>query len=260
MFRKLRIAILLFILATVAVGSWKSSARSSAWDSTLHVTVYPIAADPSDTSRRIVADLKPEDFTVIGDWLEDELQRHGHSLLRPLAINLAPPLNSQPPPFPAGGNALAMMGWSLQLRFWAWRHDAAPGPRPDVRLFLLYHDPALTPSLDHSVGLEKGKLGVVKVFASRSERQRNAVVIAHELLHTLGATDKYDLHSLAPRFPDGYAEPQRQPLYPQPAAEIMAGRIPLADDKTRIPDKLAQTLIGPLTASEIGLPEAHQPH
>lgn len=253
MFRKLRIAILLFILASVAVGSWKSNARSTAWDSTLHVTVYPIAADPSDTSRRIVADLKPEDFAAIGDWLETELHRLGRPLLRPVAINLAPPLASLPPPFSAGGNALAMMSWSLQLRFWAWRHDAAPGPQPDVRLFLLYHDPALTPSLDHSVGLEKGKLGVVKVFASRRERQRNAVVIAHELLHTLGATDKYDLHSLTPQFPAGYAAPGQQPRYPQTAAEIMAGRIPLSAEEARIPDSLAETLIGPQTAREIGL-------
>lgn len=258
MFRKLRIAILLFILATVAVGSWKSSTRSTAWDSTLHVTVYPIAADPSDTSRRFVADLKPEDFAVIGDWLEEEVHRHGRPVLRPLAINLAPPLASLPPPFPAGGNALAMIGWSLQLRFWAWRHDTAPGPRPDVRLFLLYHDPTLTPALDHSVGLEKGKIGVVKVFASRNERQRNAVVVAHELLHTLGATDKYDPGSLAPRFPDGYAEPQQQPLHPQATAEIMAGRIPLTADRAKTPDSLAQTRIGPQSAREIGLPEAHQ--
>lgn len=260
MFRKLRIAILLFILATVIVGSWKSTARTTAWENTLHVTIYPIAADPSDTSRRIVTDLKPEDFSVIGDWLEAELQRHGRPLLRPLAINLAPPLGSQPPPFPAGGNALTTIGWSLQLRFWAWRHDTAPGPRPDVRLFLLYHDPVLTPSLDHSVGLEKGKIGVVKVFASRSERQRNAVVIAHELLHTLGATDKYDPHSLAPRFPDGYADPQQQPLHPQQTAEIMAGRIPLDTDRARIPDSLAQTLIGPQSAREIGLPDTHHQH
>lgn len=258
MLRKFRITILLLILATVLVGSWRSTARTTAWENTLHVTIYPIAADPSDTSRRFVADLKPEDFTLIGDWLEGEVHRYGRSILRPVAINLAPPLASQPPPFPAGGNTLTMIGWSLRLRFWAWRHDDAPGPRPDVRLFLLYHDPVLTPMLDHSVGLEKGKIGVVKVFASRNERQRNTVVIAHELLHTLGATDKYDSGSLAPHFPDGYAEPQQQPLHPQTTAEIMAGRIPLAADRAKTPDSLAQTRIGPQSAREIGLPATHQ--
>lgn len=260
MFRKLRIAILLFILATVLVGSWKSSARATAWESTLHVTIYPIATDASDATRRTVADLRPEDFAMIGDWLEAQLRHYDRPLLRPLAINLAPPLNALPPPFPRGGNALSMLSWSLQMRFWAWRHDAAPGPRPDVRLFLLYHDPALTPSLDHSLGLEKGLIGVIKVFASRNERQRNAVVIAHELLHTLGATDKYAPRTLTPIFPDGYAEPQREPRFPQTAAEIMAGRIPLSDDTARIPDSLAQTLIGPQTAREIGLGNTVRSH
>ena len=61
------------------------------------------------------------------------------------------PLTALPPPFPAGGSALATARWSLQLRLWAWRHERAPGPAPDVRLFLLFHDPARTPTLPSSV-------------------------------------------------------------------------------------------------------------
>ncbi len=249
MFRALRIALLLFILATLAVGAWKSKARASAWQSTLHATIYPIAADDSAVTRRIVASLHADDFAPTSEWLQNEVERHGRPLLRPLAINLAAPLESLPPAFPANGSGAAVALWSLQLRFWAWRHDAAPGPRPDVRLFVLYHDPARTPEL----GLEKGLIGVVKVFASRDERQRNAVVIAHELLHTLGATDKYDPLSALPRFPEGYAEPQRTPRHPQALAEIMGGRIPVADRRATIPDTLEQTRIGPRTAVETGL-------
>ena len=47
MFRKLRIAVLLLILATVALGAWRSGARATEWKHTLHATVYPIAADAS---------------------------------------------------------------------------------------------------------------------------------------------------------------------------------------------------------------------
>ena len=253
MFRALRIALLLFILATLAVGAWKSKARANAWQSTLHATIYPIAADDSAVTRRIVASLHADDFAPISEWLQNEVERHGRPLLRPLAINLAAPLESLPPALPANGSGVAVALWSLQLRFWAWRHDAAPGPRPDVRLFVLYHDPARTPELDHSLGLEKGLIGVVKVFASRDERQRNAVVIAHELLHTLGATDKYEARSLLPVFPDGYAEPARVPRHPQALAEIMAGRIPLSDHQATIPDSLRETRIGPQTAAETGL-------
>ena len=253
MFRKLRIAVLLLILATVALGAWRSGARATEWKHTLHATVYPIAADASPQTRASVARLSADDFAPIADWLQDEVRRHGREVLRPLAISVAPPVESLPPPFPAGGGPVDVGLWSLRLRFWAWRHDATPGPRPDVRLFVLYHDPARTPRLDHSVGLRKGQIGIVKAFASRDEGPRNAVVIAHELLHTLGASDKYDPRSLAPVFPEGYAEPDRQPLHPQRQAEIMAGRFALSEELLAMPDRLGQTLIGPQTAAEIGL-------
>ena len=256
MFRKLRIAVLLLILATVALGAWRSGARATEWKHTLHATVYPIAADASLQTRAGVARLSADDFAPIADWLQDEVRRHGREVLRPLAISVAPPLESQPPPVPADGGPVAVGLWSLQLRFWAWRHDATPGPRPDVRLFVLYHDATRTPQLDHSVGLRKGQIGIVKAFASRDEGPRNAVVIAHELLHTLGASDKYDPQSLAPVFPEGYAEPDRQPLHPQRQAEIMAGRFALSEELLAMPDRLGQALIGPRTAAEIGLRRA----
>ena len=126
-----------------------------------------------------------------------------------------------------------------------------------MRLFVLYHDATRTPQLDHSVGLRKGQIGIVKAFAGRDDGPRNAVVIAHELLHTLGASDKYDPQSLAPIFPDGYAEPDRQPSHPQRMAEIMAGRFALADGQLAMPERLGQTLIGPRTAAEIGLRRAN---
>jgi len=253
MSRKLRIAVLLVILATVALGAWRSGTRATEWKHTLHATVYPIAADDSPVTRAGVARLTADDFAPVAEWLQGEVHRHGRSVLRPLAISVASPLKALPPPFPAGAGPVAVGLWSLQLRFWAWRHDAAPGPRPDVRLFVLYHDPARTPQLDHSVGLRKGQIGIVKAFAGRDDGPRNAVVIAHELLHTLGASDKYDPQSLAPVFPDGYAEPGRQPRHPQRLAEIMAGRMALSEGQLAMPEGLGQTLIGPRTAAEIGL-------
>jgi len=80
---------------------------------------------------------------------------------------------------------------------------------------------------------------------------QNNVVIAHELLHTLGATDKYDPGSNQPRFPDGYAEPGRQPRLPQEYAEIMAGRTPLSATQSVTPDGLEHARVGPATAAEI---------
>jgi hypothetical protein len=120
-----------------------------------------------------------------------------------------------------------------------------------VRVFVLYHDPDRVTRLSHSLGLQKGLIGVVNAFASEKQAAQNDVVIAHELLHTLGATDKYDPRTNQPVFPDGYADPQRQPALPQEYAEIMAGRVPVTADRAEMPDGLDAVLIGAKTAREI---------
>jgi hypothetical protein len=96
-------------------------------------------------------------------------------------------------------------------------------------------------------------VGVVNGFAGRRYRGTNNVIIAHEFLHTLGATDKYSPVDGQPVGPDGLAEPDRNPLYPQRYAEIMGGRIALAEDDSTIPKSLKHAVIGPLTAREINL-------
>ncbi|HAN56382.1 MAG TPA: hypothetical protein DCQ77_09450 [Betaproteobacteria bacterium] len=72
------------------------------------------------------------------------------------------------------------------------------------------------------------------------------------MLHALGASDKYDLANNQPIYPEGYADSQQVPLYPQHDAEIMAGRRPLTADQTGMPPSLAQCVIGAKTAFEIG--------
>jgi len=98
-------------------------------------------------------------------------------------------------------------------------------------------------------------IGIVNAYAGRREASFNNVIIAHEFLHTLGATDKYDPENGLPSFPLGFAEPERNPRYPQRFAEIMGGRIPLADDDAVIPDDLKKVVIGRQTAEEIRLVE-----
>jgi hypothetical protein len=79
----------------------------------------------------------------------------------------------------------------------------------------------------------------------------NNIVIAHELMHTLGATDKYDLGTGAPIYPAGFAEPDREPRYPQQSAEIMAGRRALSPTDFEMPSGLRDVVVGVATAGEI---------
>lgn len=74
----------------------------------------------------------------------------------------------------------------------------------------------------------------------------------HELLHVFGASDKYDLVTGQPIYPLGYAYPNQKPLFPQAKAELMAGHIPLSEQKSKMPDRLEQTLINEITAIELG--------
>ncbi len=118
-------------------------------------------------------------------------------------------------------------------------------------MFLLYFDPAQSKRLAHSTGLQKGLIGRVNVFASGNMAKQNNVVIAHEFLHTLGATDKYDPATNQPLYPEGYADPDLKPLLPQRYAEIMAGRIPLSQTEAETPASLDDALVGSKTAQEI---------
>jgi len=71
------------------------------------------------------------------------------------------------------------------------------------------------------------------------------------LLHTLGATDKYQALDDAPRFPEGFGDPQQIPLFPQRYAELMAGRRMLSADRWQQAESLDEVVIGPATAREI---------
>ena len=93
-------------------------------------------------------------------------------------------------------------------------------------------------------------LAVVHAFAAIHQDQQNNIVIAHEILHTVGAKDKYGFNS-EPLYPFGYADPEKKPLYPQTKAEIMAARIPLSGNTSRMAKNLEECIVGMTTAAEI---------
>jgi hypothetical protein len=254
MFRAIRIGILLLILFFVAVSTWLTQARSTDWGNSLWVKVYPINADGSDASRDYIAAPDTDDFGDIEEFIARKTERYGKTVRRPLRMELGRPIQEQPPEIEPGSGVLGIMLWSLKMRWWASNTAGAQDSiAPDVRIFVRYHNPDSVYVLENSVGLQKGMVGIVNARAGRRERGSNNVIIAHEFLHTLGATDKYDPATAQPLAPAGLAEPDKSPLYPQTKAEIMGGRIALAADDAVIPKSLRYAVIGPLTASEIRL-------
>ena len=254
MFKAVRISVLLFVLFFVAVSTWLTQARSTDWNNSLWVKIYPINADGSRAAKEYIEGLEVSDFEGIEKFLARETERYARGPARPVRVELGEPVLEQPPEMPAEPNVLSIMLWSLKMRWWSGSITSGQDEiAPDVRIFVRYHQPDLAMTLENSVGLQKGMVGIVNGYASRRHRGTNNVIIAHEFLHTLGATDKYSPVDGHPVAPDGLAEPNREPLYPQRYAEIMGGRIAQAEDDSVIPKNLTYAVIGPLTASEINL-------
>jgi hypothetical protein len=252
-FKMLRILVLLLVLLAVALTTWLDRYRSTRWREPLYVSLYPVAADDSAATSRYLMALDAARFHDIDLFFQREAARHRLHLSAPVKMRLRAQLHELPPHPPDGG-VLATALWSLQLRFWAWRMSGSVHEPEDIRIFVLYHDPALTRTVPHSLGLTKGLIGVVYAFAAPDMDGGNSVVIAHELLHTVGASDKYVPGNDAPRFPDGYGDPHQQPLYPQTAAEVMAGRRMLSADRWQQAESLDEVVIGDSTAREIRWP------
>jgi hypothetical protein len=252
-FGTLRIAILLAILAFVALGAWLDKARSTDWDAPLRVTVYPLAADGDAATRQFASSLVAEDFAAAKQFFADEARRHGIALEEPLRLRVSHAAPGLPPAAPSGPGPFGVAWWSLKMRYWAWRVASNdPLPTPDIQVFALYHPAQGANAVPDSLGLSKGLMAVTHLYAGRDAAGSNQVVLAHELLHTLGATDKYDRATGLPRVPDGLGDPAQDPPYPQRTAEIMAGRIAVPPGAAEIPRGLRETVVGPATAREIG--------
>lgn len=251
MFKLIRITILLLTLIGVAAGTWRSQNTSVQWKYTLPVNVYPINADASPATAAYLRGLTRDDFAPIEVFMQEEAVRHGQDTKASIEIRLGQPINALPPTTPQTHSMLNIILWSLHMRWWAFRHGETRGSNTQVKLYLLYFAPAQHPQLAHSTALQKGLVGRVNVFAAPGMAKQNNVVIAHEFLHTLGATDKYDPTTNLPSFPDGYAEPHLSPRWPQRFTEIMGGRTPLTESHAVTPDSLRQAIIGPKTAQEI---------
>lgn len=252
MWRKIRIGVLLLILAIASWSTWYDRLSTTDWDETLTVGVYPIDEPDDQAIHDYVAPLGDPEIADVESFLNEEAAEYGIAIDRPVSVRMYRPVTEKPPERDADSGFFGNLWWSLKMRMYAGRAARSTGQDlPQIRIFVRYHDPEVTRELPHSMGLQKGLVGVVHAFADRTMRGSNSVVIAHEILHTLGATDKYDPATLAPLYPIGYAEPDKVPRLPQEFAEIMAGRIPLGRAEFEMPRSLDEVLVGEATALEI---------
>ena len=249
----LRLALLLGVLLFVAVGAWLDRRRSRDWDTPLRVTVYPLTASDDEEARSYITGLDNESFAEVESFVAEQAHAYGLPLAEPMHVRVSRAAKGLPPDPGAEPGLVSVVLWSLKMRWWAWRVVANdPLPPPDIQVFAIYYPEVSGQPLPDSLGLSKGLVVVARLFASRGAEDGNQVVVVHELLHTLGATDKYDSRNGLPLVPDGLGDPAQDPRYPQTQGEIMAGRIAMSANLAELPESLADMVVGPATAREIG--------
>lgn len=255
--RMIRLALLMvgLVVALLLLVSfvWLSRSQQVDWERTLVVRIYPINADNSAVTANYVAGLKRQDFHDLEQFFIHQADRYHLRLAQPIRVTLAPVVTQRPPQVPKDSSILESLWWALEMYYWVWRNDGWASSRgADIRIFMSFYAPGNPHGYQHSLGLQKGMIGLVNGFASRSHQRLNNFVAAHELLHTVGASDKYDPDSGTPVWPDGYADPVRHPRFPQNRVEVMAGRVQVTPGIALLPTGLDMAVIGPATAIEIG--------
>jgi hypothetical protein len=70
MFKRIRIAILLYILLFVALGQFLAGQRSTDWDRSLRVNIYTVNASESAAVQTYIDTLRQSDFGEIDRFFE----------------------------------------------------------------------------------------------------------------------------------------------------------------------------------------------
>jgi hypothetical protein len=253
-FQRIRIAILLGVLALVAVYAAADvhgrRARKD-WDHTLSVAV--VLLDQGGIDRAATERFKDR-MPALEARLAAEASRWHPGTPKPFAIEVfgpvaiaAPP---PPPPDEDGVIALAQHSWKTSRYYAPLDEQAGVATRAyDARIYVVVR-PAQGAGSSFAEGSSEqdGRVGTVAVELGDGSVDLALVVVAHELFHTLGATDKYDAMGKVRR-PEGLAEPELGNQ--QRFVEIMARTRPIGSEE-KIPEWIDDIAVGPTTAQEIG--------
>jgi hypothetical protein len=255
-FYRVRVSVLLIVLGGVLLWAgddfWGRRQRK-AWARQLRVALVLVEREPVPTETLAALNSRAFDLER---RLTLEYARHGGLRREPFSIIVKGPVASDTdPPRVAEQDLWGLARHSYALWRWTRELDERAGVEwrgYDSRIYLVLR-PAQRDAAAFVEGESEdgGRVGVARADIDASMLDFALFVSAHELFHTLGASDKYaaDGHAV---FPDGFAEPEKLPLYPQRGAELMARNLPLSPTSERPPETLKELWVGDATAREIG--------
>ncbi|HEY1960203.1 MAG TPA: hypothetical protein VGH28_31555 [Polyangiaceae bacterium] len=250
-----RLAVLTSILLVVVLYAWHDvHARHArkAWDHTLSIAVVVLRDGPVAPSA---IDALRERAPALEDRLAAELHRYRPSAPKPFSFTFYGPIDGvPPPPAPRGDGIIDLARHTWDLHRWASDVDARGAfsvDAADSRIYVTAQPPRSKKHMIEGASEQGGRIGTVTVDLDERTVDFALSVIAHELFHTLDATDHYDESGRA-TIPDGLAEPDLVPRYPQRFVEIMARGRPISPSEEVVLDTLDDLAVGPTTAREIG--------
>lgn len=241
----------------------ETDAKIQSWEEPLDVAVIQLKLDDAPIPAEFLdAFLAPSSYPAdrgtsihaIPRWLRDEMIRLAGRDRAVVRFHLSGPIVFREPPPKPSDSFFGRIVAGFSFRSYLKRVATAASVDLSkflVKLVLVYYAPS-NPVDKHSdsYGSFRDHAGLVYVPTSVPDIPYNVAEIAHELMHTFGAKDKYD--GRATVFPGGYAEPFKSPLLPQRFAEVMAGEIPLSPNRLRPVRGLDELRVGHETALEMG--------
>jgi hypothetical protein len=253
---RVRVAVLLFVLLMVVLYAVSSALRRMArtdWTRTLNVAVVVVTEGAVDPDAVTLLRARAR---VLEDRLAEEERRWMPEGPRPFLVTAVGPVAAPaPPPELASDGIVDLLKYTWARRRWIAKVDASSaleGDAFDSRIYVFAKPPAKERLLHVEGASEQGgRVGIVAFELDAQSVDWALFAAAHELLHTLGATDKYDpaCRAIAPQ---GLGEPNLSPLYPQRLAEVMACGRMVTENEQKPPETLDELRVGAWTAAEIG--------
>lgn len=253
-FMVFRVAILLVVLGGVAAWAMNKQADRAerrAWNRTLRVGFVVVASSDVDSRALEGVEVQAEAMERL---LTDEFDGYGGALA-PFefeVLTTSPPTRARPV-------LEADDVWSrgmFAFRMWQYTgeiHEALgrAASEFDSRIYLIATAPrGDQPRIFEGIAAQGGDYGMVEIELGADTVNVAVITATHEMLHTIGATDKYDWATGEANFPSGYVDPDNR--YPQIFMEIMAHDIPIAPGRGRLPAAVKDVRVGEMTAREIG--------
>ncbi len=256
-FRRWRVAVLLVTLAVVVSWAVSRQMRRGArveWERTLRVALVLVEQEEVDPAAMARLEERVPELEL---WFAEQARRYRPGIVEPVEFTIAGPIAAErnPPVLSAEPGIWERIRHAWRLDDYLSGLDERGRFEPssyDARLYLLVERAgADDPRFVEGIAEKGGEFGLVEVDLDEETVDLALIAATHELFHLLGAPDQYGPDGRV-YAPSGLADPEREPLFPQDHAEIMARSIPKSEDEAELADELSEVVVGRATARSIG--------